>query len=530
MFPCVTAHSPRVLVGRYRLTSSLGKGGMGTVWRAVDELLQQEVAVKEVRLPPDLDDATRAELFERTLREARAAARLRAHPSIVTVHDVVDDGRPWIIMELVQGRSLDQMIREHGPLPPRQVADIGIRLLDALAAAHAAGILHRDVKPANILITGEGRVVLTDFGIATLAGEAALTQTGLVSGSPGFMAPERLKGEDDRPESDLWSLGATLYAAVEGRSPYARERQTAVLAAVLLDLPHPMMLAGPLAPVLAGLLEKDPARRHSAGQAAAQLRSITAHGPSNAGAPRMAPPPHGNPPLAAPPVHGALPAQPARPARKKPVVLGAVLALTVALVTGAVFATRDVWQGALAAPRKSGDGTTRSVTAAPSESGTGVPSPTEVREAAYTKDPEACELVNLRQAGQFLTGPAKQRFMTKGMCMWQREDIGAFFHVNVIRSPTTENARMVFASLRENMQEEPRRNPGTTLRKGPDVGDEAFSYAKGEVIADIRIHRTQVLFRQDNVNVIVYFTLRSPGYRKADLVAALVEKGLAAYR
>ncbi|WP_239139608.1 serine/threonine-protein kinase, partial [Sphaerisporangium krabiense] len=183
-----------LLAGRYRLIAPIGQGGMGTVWRAADELLRQEVAIKEVLLPPELGAEHRAELRERTLREARAAASLRSHPSIVTVHDVVlEGGQPWIVMELVRGRSLDKIVREGGPLPPARVAAIGLAVLDALGAAHAAGILHRDVKPGNVLITDDGRVLLTDFGIATIAGDPALTQAGLLSGSPGYTAPERLR-------------------------------------------------------------------------------------------------------------------------------------------------------------------------------------------------------------------------------------------------------------------------------------------------------------------------------------------------
>ncbi|MFC7590905.1 serine/threonine-protein kinase [Nonomuraea antimicrobica] len=268
-----------LLAGRYHLLTQLGRGGMGTVWRAMDELLQQEVAVKEVRLPPDLDEAERAELAGRTMREARAAAALRAHPSIVTVHDVVlDDGRPWIVMELVRGRSLDRVIRDDGPLPPPRVAEIGLRMIDALAAAHASGILHRDVKPANVMLTDDGRVLLTDFGIATIAGDAAITQTGLLTGSPGYIAPERLRGEDDGPLADLWALGATLYAAVEGSPPFARPNEAAVLAAVLMQEPAPYRLAGPLAPVLAAILDKDPATRCPPAEAVERLAAVAQGG------------------------------------------------------------------------------------------------------------------------------------------------------------------------------------------------------------------------------------------------------------
>ncbi|GAA0433531.1 protein kinase domain-containing protein [Acrocarpospora corrugata] len=265
-----------LLADRYRLLSPIGQGGMGTVWQAMDELLRQEVAIKEVLLPPDLGEAQLVEMRERTLREARAAARLRSHPSIVTVHDVVlDGGRPWIIMELIRGQSLDKLVRTSGPLPPQRVAAIGLTMLDALNAAHAMGILHRDVKPGNVLITDQGRVLLTDFGIATVQGDAQLTQTGVLSGSPGYMAPERLRGEPDGPMADLWSLGATLYTAVEGSTAFHRENNAAVMAAVLMHQPHPMRLAGPLAPVLAAILEKDPARRCPPGYAAAQFQAIT---------------------------------------------------------------------------------------------------------------------------------------------------------------------------------------------------------------------------------------------------------------
>uniref|UniRef100_UPI001C5D67FC serine/threonine-protein kinase n=1 Tax=Nonomuraea rhizosphaerae TaxID=2665663 RepID=UPI001C5D67FC len=269
-----------VVAGRYRLLSPLGQGGMGTVWRAADELLHQEVAVKEVRLPPELDQAARTELTERTLREARAAARLRSHPSIVTVLDVVmDGGRPWIVMELINGRSLDQIVRQDGPLPPGRTAWVGQHVLDALTAAHSMGVLHRDVKPGNVLLTGDGRVLLTDFGIATLAGDVALTQTGLLSGSPGYIAPERLRGESDGPAADLWSLGATLHTVVEGGPAFSGMNAAAVMAAVLLHEPAPARRAGPLAPVLAAMLVKDPARRCTAAQAAAWLRDVAQGNP-----------------------------------------------------------------------------------------------------------------------------------------------------------------------------------------------------------------------------------------------------------
>ncbi|WP_304609645.1 serine/threonine-protein kinase [Planomonospora sp. ID91781] len=264
----------RVLAGRYELITPLGRGTMGTVWRAHDRSLGREVAIKEIRQEPGLSEAQRAELRERMIREGRTAARI-SHPSVATVHDaIIEDGSPWIIMELVQARSLEQVVEEEGPLPPRLVAAIGVDLLDALRAAHAQGVLHRDVKPGNVLITESGRVVLTDFGIAKAEGDTSLTQTGMVIGSPGYTAPERARGEHTGPESDLWSLGATLYFAVEGRPAYERSTMAETLAALMTESVDPPVQAGPLRPVLEQLLEKDHTVRLTPSQAIAMLRAV----------------------------------------------------------------------------------------------------------------------------------------------------------------------------------------------------------------------------------------------------------------
>ncbi|MFI0367384.1 serine/threonine-protein kinase [Actinomadura sp. 1N219] len=264
----------RVLAGRYRLESVVGRGGMGTVWRAHDETLHREVAVKEVVLPAGLSDGERENRHRRTLREARASARLN-HPGVVTVHDVVDeDDRPWIVMELVRARSLQEIVEEDGPLPPARAAAIGRQIAGALRAAHAIGILHRDVKPANVLVADGDRAVLTDFGIAQLAGDATLTGTGLLIGSPAYMSPERVNGDPAIPASDLWALGATLYAATEGHAPHHRSDPMAVLAAVMTQDVPPPRNAGPLAPVLTGLLERDPVRRLSGERAEEALTAI----------------------------------------------------------------------------------------------------------------------------------------------------------------------------------------------------------------------------------------------------------------
>ena len=222
---------------------------MGVVWRARDSVLARDVAVKEVRLRSQVTTEERRVLYERTLREARTAARLN-HPAVVTVYDVIEaDGSPWIVMELVQARSLERIVAEDGPLPPGQAADVGLRLLGALASAHAAGIMHRDVKPSNVLIAADGRAVLTDFGIATLEGDSTLTQTGMVMGTPGFTAPERVRGDAAGPASDLWSLGATLYAAVEGRGPFDdRGSSMAILSAIANEEAPRPRTGGPAGP------------------------------------------------------------------------------------------------------------------------------------------------------------------------------------------------------------------------------------------------------------------------------------------
>lgn len=268
----------RVIAGRYRLLAPLGEGGMGTVWRARDEVLGREVAVKEVRAPAGLPASEVDRLYARLEREAWAAARI-PHRNVVTVYDVAsEDGRPWIVMEIVRGLSLSDVLDAEGPMPPQRAARIGAEVLAALRAAHDAGVLHRDVKPGNVLIANDGRVVLTDFGIAMVEGSSALTMTGEVVGSPEFLAPERALGRRPGPESDLWSLGVLLYAAVEGSSPFRQDTPLSTLRAVVDEELPPPRNAGPLTPAIEGLLRKDPADRISAADAETQLRLVAAGG------------------------------------------------------------------------------------------------------------------------------------------------------------------------------------------------------------------------------------------------------------
>ncbi|WP_433125634.1 protein kinase domain-containing protein [Micromonospora sp. CA-240977] len=248
-----------LIAGRYRLLDLVGRGGMGRVWLAHDEMLHREVAVKEIVPPTWLADHERAELRSRTLREARAAARLN-HPAVVRLYDVIPvDGNPWIVMEYVPSRTLQDLVDAEGPLEPSHAARIGLAILDALRAAHTAGVLHRDIKPQNVLVAHDGRVMLTDFGLATFdGGDGVTTRPGMVLGSPQYVAPERAAEGASTVAADLWSLGATLHAAVEGRSPYARSTAMATLSALAAGPPDPAPHAGALAPVLAGLLRRDP--------------------------------------------------------------------------------------------------------------------------------------------------------------------------------------------------------------------------------------------------------------------------------
>ena len=266
--------------GRYEVREPLGRGGFGVVWRARDLLLERDVAVKEIRFPGVLDDTEQAQLREKVLREARAAARLN-HPGAVTVFDVVeDDGRPVIVMELVEAPTLAQMVERHGPLSPAHAASIGLAVLETLAAAHAVGIVHRDVKPANVMVEESGRVRLADFGIAAILDDPKVTTSGAIAGSPCYMAPEQALNERVGPAADLWSLAATLYLAVEGEPPFDKGSVIPTMTSIVQDPPRPYRRAGPLAPVLTDLLVKDPDRRLDAGALRARLQALAVSEPA----------------------------------------------------------------------------------------------------------------------------------------------------------------------------------------------------------------------------------------------------------
>jgi serine/threonine protein kinase len=303
----------RVLARRYRLEAVIGRGGMGTVWRAHDLVLTRDVAVKEIIWPPFATEAEHETARRRALREAQMAARLW-HPNVVAIYDIVEeDDRPWIVMELLPYRSLRDIVLEDGPLPPSRAAELGVAILAALRAAHREGILHRDVKPGNILVGPDGRVVLTDFGIARAVNSATLTTSGMLIGSPSYIAPERALGGHGGPESDLWGLGASLYTAVEGRPPFEREGALPSLTAVVADEPDPAVNAGPLWPLISGLLTKDPSRRLGPGQAEPMLAQVAVTGGRRPrwtdSPPRGTPGQAGRPPTLATVPVGAVPAR-----------------------------------------------------------------------------------------------------------------------------------------------------------------------------------------------------------------------------
>ncbi|MGW1622484.1 serine/threonine-protein kinase [Streptomyces sp. NPDC002172] len=277
-----------LIAGRYRLADIIGSGGMGRVWRAHDEVLHRAVAIKELTAALYVAEGDQAILLARTRAEARAAARIN-HSAVVTVHDVLEhDGRPWIVMELVEGHSLADAVKEQGRIEPREAARIGLWVLRALRAAHSAGVLHRDVKPGNVLIGRDGRVLLTDFGIAQIEGDTTITRTGEVVGSVDYLAPERVRGHDPGPSSDLWALGATLFTAVEGRSPFRRTSPLTTMQAVVEDEAGEPHSAGPLAPVITALLRKEPSQRPSP-EEVEQMLAEAAEGRRPSGAQKYVP-------------------------------------------------------------------------------------------------------------------------------------------------------------------------------------------------------------------------------------------------
>ncbi|ROO86440.1 serine/threonine protein kinase [Actinocorallia herbida] len=464
-------HDRPPIAGRYRLESKLGSGGMGDVWRARDEFLGRVVAVKEVRPPEGLDAAKHAEFCERLLSEARAAAAL-PHPSIITVHDVLrQDGRPWIVMDLIDGPSLEAVRTRQGPLPPRRVAEIGLQLLDALLLAHSRGIAHRDVKPANVLLSGD-RAILTDFGIATVAGDpGAAAEQGIV-GSPGYMAPERLgDGPVNGLASDLWSLGATLYTAVEGRRPYERPNALAMIGAVLTEDAETPRLAGPLGPLLLAMLHRDPHRR----PAPAEIRRTLEGAAGVVPAPMAFSPPQAAPPGFPPTVPMAGPSA-GRSGAGALLAVGAGVAavVMVAVAAGAFFVLRG------------GDGdrppTGGGPSSAPPAAG-GTPAPADPDAA-----PEPCALLTEDQA-RTLIGDPEGTAANATTCTWGDADDKLEITFRVLPEQNGKSAEQVAKDTYALRKRQAAGEAGTSSEPAikvvttrpqdlPGVGDEAFAQSE----------------------------------------------------
>ncbi|GAA3444497.1 hypothetical protein Pve01_06460 [Planomonospora venezuelensis] len=496
----------QVLAGRYRLLNPLAEGGMGTVWLAADEMLRRDVAVKEVRLPPDLPPLQRQDVFAAALREANLAARLK-HPSIITIHDVVvEDDRPWIVMELLTGESLERTVTERRPLPPIQAARVGVGILSALVAAHAAGVLHRDVKPGNIFLTRTGKAVLTDFGIAVAEGDATSGQTSRLIGSPNYIAPERLRGERGGPYSDLWSLGATLYFAVEGVPPHPAETPISALSKVLTEPPRPPGLAGALGPVLMRMLDPLPVARPSFEEVAEALKEIALDRPA-AAFPAPADLPGPSPAASTGPGRTFPPGRPARrdpgPRRGRALLWAAAEVAAVAAVIGATAAVVNL----------TGD--------RPAEA---VPVRLSEKPGAFATPVDLCALLPAERVKQLLpalTGAGKPT--NKGGCEWTTSGKGLSVQpagsdgqwgksprqahelfVNQ-RNAAIPNGQIAWSWPEISAGSRSARSTGPVAVRS--AGEESFGYDVYENRRTGRLEQTYVTLRVDNLVVEVGYTV-----------------------
>lgn len=496
-------NQPRLVGGRYQLLEQLGRGGMGIVWRAQDTMIGREVAVKQVLLPPNLSPADQAALRHRTLHEARAAAGIR-HPAVVGIHDVIDDGgQLWIIMELVRGRSLDQVVKTGGPMGAPWAASIGLFVLSALASAHTRGLLHRDVKPGNVLLADDGRILLSDFGIAAPTGAAQTgpQQGGVPVGTAGFTAPECLtESVAPGPPSDLFSLGATIYTAVEGVPPFQRNTAIATLGAVMTEPPRPAQRAGALTPLLLGLLTKDPAHRPDVRTLRRGLEQVAGH--------------------AVPTVRTPAPAwvvsRAAAYGSAAAVVVAFVVAVTLILTMGSSAAPPQATPSAAARTTKPAPSKAAPTSAAPTASASASPSPAVTLPAGkFSKVPRPCQLLTRAQAtqlvGAFITSSTDPTFR----CAWSTTGLPpagkelSVFLTLWLYAPQgdgyeTTLAQEHVAGARKEAEDKAGRG-GSGEKQGevfeiPGAGEEAIAYEISRVKfndkAEAEVH---VLFRTGNM-------------------------------
>ncbi|MFI6595608.1 serine/threonine-protein kinase [Nonomuraea sp. NPDC050536] len=521
-------NQPRLVGGRYQLIQQIGRGGMGIVWQARDTSIGRDVAIKQVMPPQGMAAADAAALRARTLHEARTAAQIR-HPAVVGVHDVVDEGgEPWIVMELVRGRSLDQVIKAGGPMSPQWAASVGLFVLSALASAHARGLLHRDVKPGNVLMADDGRILLSDFGIAAPSGAAV--QPGTVPvGTPGYTPPECLT-EPMRPGpySDLFSLGATIYYAVEGAPPFQRPNAMATLGAVMTEPPRPPQRAGALAPILQGLLAKDPAHRPDTATLRQALTKLT-----------------GRPGVRTPAADWVVP-KAAAYGSAAAVVVAFVAAMTLILTMGSSSATPKPTPTPVAAPKKTQSAAPSqaptSTTPTPSVSTSTSSAPAEP--GKFSKMPRPCSLLTKPQAtqliGPYLTSSLDPSFI----CGWGNTASGnkemAFWVELWLYPPQGDGYETTLAqdhmTGRKKEDQDQAGRGGTGGRHGevfevPGAGDEAFGQEVEETGAGGKTYVVNVTFRTSNMVGELRFTKKlanDPKLRdKAAQAAKFLVQGLA---
>jgi eukaryotic-like serine/threonine-protein kinase len=488
--------TPTLVSGRYRLGPQLGRGGMGVVWEAYDELLHRTVAVKELSYPDGVDDAERAKLARRPLREARAVAAVE-DPHAVRVFDIVEqDGRPWIVMELVRGRTLTEVIREHGALRPAEVVRIGLALCDALEAAHRAGVLHRDVKPSNVIVGDDGRIALTDFGIATVASDSSdVTTAGQIVGSPAYMAPERASGEVPTQAADLWSLGATLWTAAEGRPPYDGDNAFATMAKVVTqDPPGCERCEGPLGAVLGDLMARHPARRPTIPtlrqrlSALAGTPDVTTPYPGDPGAPQplreqfdrtvalelpAAVPPSEPPAPLAEPVTAA-PVPPARRRSRAPLLAVLALALLGAAVVGAFLLSRGGRPSTAATPPSTPSRAATTPSASASQPGS----------PAATTLPPGWRRYTDPAVGWSIGVPAGWQIQPQGSEVFLRDPAGGRYLQLDTKSPAGPSAKGAWEDQERSFRTshsgyQRLRLESVSWRGYPDVADWEFTYTSG---------------------------------------------------
>ncbi|MFC5835595.1 serine/threonine-protein kinase [Nonomuraea insulae] len=490
----------RLIAGRYQLLRELGRGGMGVVWEGRDTLLNRQVAIKEVLLPDGLSPGDQERQLLRTAREARTAAKLN-HPSVVAIYDVVEEGgRPWIVMELVSHPSVEQVVLTTGALPVREAANLGRQVLSALRAAHEAGILHRDVKPSNILLADDGRAVLMDFGIATVEGDASLTSTGMVTGSPSFLAPERVRAETAGPESDLWSLGATLYACMVGRSPFERGDPMATLNALLTEEPDYRRIPPIMHPILKGLLQKEPRDRVGAEEADRLLGVIVAAKPASADLD-----------------------SPREKKREGPGrALVAVVAAVVLVITGGAVAYFRMASPAEGAPRASTQpaAATSPLTPTAEPSATLSPSPTPT--PSVSRIVPAVRAWKSRDGWSIMRPTGWRGARAEAVTEWTRRDGNAHVGVESIYSSTDidQLVRDSEAAFQDNAQNVVNRARRTVRHQGTRAVEWEFSWTAGEAGAapwarpGVRYHEVLRAVAIGDTSYLLSWTVTEPQWQR----------------